>query len=108
MRNAAIGDTWGLIATGTCLVGALVIVVQDKALRYLADLLQGAGTMYQQAFLRERAMKAFDVWVLVWTMRRDQRPVALPHLTESALVLKGNRVRPDGLPTKRGSLSKVS
>jgi hypothetical protein len=62
-------DTWEVIVAGTRLVGAFVLGVKDKALRSLSDLLQRAGTMHQQAFMPQRAMKSFDIRVFIGPMR---------------------------------------
>ncbi len=97
----------GLIATGAGLIGALLVVVKHKALGDLSHLLERAGTMHEQAFMtqcasdRVRRMRSYQADA------GDRHGVRRPNTTESApdAIRKS---RPLALPTKRGSLSKVS
>jgi hypothetical protein len=62
-RLGRAGHPRRLIATGARLVGALVIVVNEKRLRGLLDLLAGTWEVDLQALLIQRAMKPFHVGV---------------------------------------------
>src|SRR2546422_7246670 len=70
--------TRGLVATGTCLVGTLVIVMDQKGFGGLLDLLPGTRPMHLQALLRERAMKSLHIRVQVGPMWRGHNGV-YPH-----------------------------
>ena len=45
------------------------VVVSRKSFRHLTDLIQGLGTIPQEAFLIERAMISFDKPILLGVMR---------------------------------------
>ncbi len=59
-RERRAGHTRRSVATGARLVGTLVVVMRQKDLGDLSDLLAGAWQLHQQAFLAQRAMKPLD------------------------------------------------
>jgi hypothetical protein len=92
-RELRIGHTRRLVATGTRLIGTFLIVVLEKALGDLANLLSCLWQMHPQTFLRERAMKPLDIGIQIGTMRRDEHSVAPQHTTGSAPAPRGNPAR---------------
>jgi hypothetical protein len=82
-----------LVATGTRLVGAFFVVMDQKGLGGLLDLPVGARPMHLQALLGKRAMKSLHIRIQIGAMWRDQRSVLPRDRRGSAPVRKGNRAQ---------------
>ncbi len=71
------GDPGRPIATSNPLMGPLPIIVSRKGFCYLANLIQGLGTMEPQTLLGERAMIPLHKPILLWVMG-SQRSTVTP------------------------------